>query len=109
MIKPLGFQVLVEMKEVERVSAGGIIIASKKEIDREQSGQDVGVVKAFGPLAYVGWEGVEGVTADERAASWGVKVGDQVEFHRYDGKALNHPDYNNYRLIADKDLIGVIV
>ncbi len=108
MIKPIGFQVLVKMEEVERVSQGGIILATETENKREQDGHDIGVVVAFGPVSYVGWPGVEGDTAIERAECWGVKIGDKVEFHRYDGKIPSHPDYKDHRLIPDKELIGVI-
>lgn len=108
MIKPVGFQVLVKMEEVEMISAGGIVIATAIENKREQAGHDIGVIVSFGPLAYIGWEGVEGVSADERAECWGLKVGDKVEFHRYDGKELDHPGYEDHRLIPDKDIIGVI-
>ena len=112
MIKPLGFHVLIKMEDVEQEikegALAGFQLTSDVENKREQAGHDVGVVVSFGPLAYVGWEGVEGVTAEERAQAWGVEVGDKVEFNRYDGKAIDHPDYSGYRLMADRDLIGAI-
>ena len=110
MIKPLGYQVLVKMEEIEQTvkegALAGFVLTSDEENKREQVGHDLGVVVAFGPLAYTGWEGVQGVTPDERAECWGVKVGDKVEFHRYDGKIpAGHKDH---RLVPDKELIGVI-
>ena len=112
MIKPLGFHVLIKMEKVEQeVKEGalaGFQLTSDTQNKREQTGHDIGVVVSFGPLAYVGWEGVEGVTPEERAQSWGVEVGDKVEFNRYDGKELEHPDYQGYRIMADKDLIGAL-
>lgn len=110
-IRPVGFQVLVKMEEVKQSIEGGALdgfqLASNEENKREQAGHDFGVVVDFGPLAYVGWEGVEGNTGKERAEVWGVNIGDKVEFKRYDGKASNHPDYEGYRFIVDKDIVGV--
>lgn len=110
MIKPLGFQVLVKMEAVEQEITDGALkgfqLASDTENKREQVGHDIGVVVDFGPLAYIGWEGVEGNDPIERAECWGVKIGDKVEFHRYDGKIP--ANFKDYRLVPDKELIGVI-
>ena len=107
-MKPAGYYILIEMEEVERVSAGGIVIATKAENEREQNGHDVGVIKAFGPNVFCGFKGIpEDVSAEDRADLYGVKIGDKVEFNRYDGKIPRHPDYHNYRLIQDEHIQAV--
>ncbi len=100
-IKPLGFYVLVEVDVVEEVSAGGIILGNVK---REQEACEFGVIRAIGPVAYAGFPGCE----DGKAEAWGVKVGDKVEYRRYEGKLSNHPDMENHRYIPDSHIIGVI-
>jgi co-chaperonin GroES (HSP10) len=103
MIKPTGTCVLIEVEPVEEKSSGGIVIASKSELKREFGGRDIGRVLAFGPYCYKDF----GLTPE----GWGVKVGDLVEFNRYDGKiprlAEKDEKYKNYRLITDNDILAV--
>ena len=108
MLKPTGYYVRVSVEVVEQVSAGGIIKATNIEHTREQDGHDVGVLEALGPTAYSGFQGVDdkaGVT--ERAAQYGLKIGDKVQFNRYDGKVPRHQEEGNYRIIQDQHIIGV--
>ena len=63
-LKPTGYYILVRMEEVEQVSDGGIIIATNAEIKREQTGHDVGVIAAFGPTAFEGYQGIDGGNAE---------------------------------------------
>jgi co-chaperonin GroES (HSP10) len=96
------------MEEVSEVSEGGIVIATKVEHEREQNGHDVGVIKAFGPTCFMGFKGIdESLVTESRAMSYGVKVGDKVEFNRYDGKKPRDPKLENYRLIQDEHIVGV--
>jgi co-chaperonin GroES (HSP10) len=111
-MKPNGFQILVKMEEVsqeiEEGALAGFVLSTESEHKREQKGHDQAVVVSYGPLAYLGWDGCDAETAEGRAEQWGNKIGDVVEFNRYDGKELNHPGYENYRLISDKDIIAVV-
>lgn len=104
-IKPLGFYVLIEMEEIETTSAGGIIL-SESTVNKEQEATDQGWVRAIGPTAYNGYPGCE----DEKdlAGSWGVKIGDKVEYRKYEGKRSSAEGYENYRYINDSHIIGVI-
>jgi co-chaperonin GroES (HSP10) len=86
------------LDEVEEKSEGGIVIATPTERNREQIGQDVGVVEKLGPMAFLEWEGI-GDTPEERAAAFGIKIGDKVMFDRYEGKAPRVRGYENHRLI----------
>lgn len=100
-IKPLGFYVLVEVDVVEKTTASGIIIG---DVTRDQEACEFGIVKELGPTAYAGFPGCE----EKGAEAWGVKVGDRVEYRRYEGKLSNHPDMENHRYIPDSHIIGVI-
>ncbi len=108
MIKPTGFHVLIEMEAVEKTTAGGIIIATHSEHAREQGGHDVGTVLALGPTVHMGYEGCDGATSEERAAQWGYKIGDKVQFDRYQGKLLDIEGYENHRVIVDVNIIAAI-
>ena len=109
MLKPVSYYVLIQMEEVSEVSAGGIVMASSTEHRREQDGHDVGVVKSFGPGCFKGFAGIDDdAELEERARSYGVSIGDKVEFTRYDGKTPTHPDYKkDHRIIQDAHIIGV--
>ena len=112
MIKPTGYYVLIEMEEVsQQVTEGvlkGFVMASDTEHEREQAGHDVGIIRALGPTSFSGYEGCDAETSTGRAEQWGVKVGDKVEFNRYDGKVPRYPDFENFRIIQDHHIIGVI-
>lgn len=109
MYKPVSYYVLIQMKEVENTSEGGIILGSNAEMKREQEGQDVGVIKAFGPGCFKGFDGIDDdADIEERARLYGVSIGDTVEYTRYDGKRVRHPDYSeDHRIIQDVHIVGV--
>lgn len=104
-IKPAGPYVLIEVVPVEKVSSGGIVLPEELT-KREHDGRDIGKIAALGPMAYKDLDGCQ--TPEE----WGVSIGDQVEFHRYDGKAPRlsetHEELKKYRLILDKQIIAVM-
>ena len=80
-IRPNGHYVLVEDEPIEEISAGGIVLATATERRREETGQDYGRVRAFGPIAFKDVKGCQG------PEDWGVKIGDLVEYTgRYEGK-----------------------
>jgi co-chaperonin GroES (HSP10) len=104
-VLPLGHHVLIEIIPVQFKSAGGIIMSTEADAERERKGRDLGRILAFGPTAYKGFSGCE------CAADWGVKVGDSVELSgRYDGKFSSAKDYDesykNLRYVNDSDIIG---
>lgn len=101
MIKPLGFYVLIEMDVVENISEGGIILGN---VEREQAACEFGTIADIGPTAYSGFPGCE----DGGSEAWGVKIGDRVEYRRYEGKRSSIPEMENYRYIPDSHIIGVI-
>lgn len=115
MIEPLGFNVLIEMIEVKNTSAGGIIL-NNNDVSRQQEGCDVGYVRAFGPIAYQGFQGCnpsEYPPLDPRYKMephelWGVKLGDKVEYRRHEGKLSGENDCELFRYIPDSMIIGKV-
>lgn len=103
---PCGYHVLIKMsvieKEIETGELKGFVLASGKEHDREEHAHCVGEIVSFGPTAFKGYAGCE------RPEDWGAKVGDQVEFRRYDGKIPLNDKKKEYRIINDSDILMVI-
>ncbi len=104
-VKPLGYNVLVEIIPFEEKTASGIIVASKNEAERERKGRDLARIVEFGPMAFKGLRDCTG------PADWGVKDGDLIELStRYDGKFSRAGDYDkeyeNYRYVTDQDIMG---
>lgn len=97
---PFGHYVLLKLTKYDNVSKGGIVLGTVTQEKREQDGQEVGEVMEFGPTAYMGFSGFEGPEA------WGIKIGDIVEFKRYEGKKCELPGYELFHYIPDSLLIG---
>ncbi len=105
-IRPAGFSVIVEVEAKSKTYEGSMIEMAPDEQKREHGGRDVGVILAFGPIAYQGFANCKG------PEDWGVKVGDTVEFKRYDGKiprsAETNPELKNIRVLDDSDIKCVV-
>lgn len=118
-IKPLGFFVLIEMFQVKNE---GLIELPQELLDKEQEATDIGWVRAIGPTAYVGYPGCEAATSSmddvlndavkvstiTPADCWGLKVGQKIEYRRFEGKKSAVKGYENYRYIPDSHIIGAI-
>jgi len=104
--KPTGYRVLIEMdiveNEVQEGALKGFQLATDHQQEREENGHCVGRIKAFGPTAFLGYEGCE------NPGDWGVELGDLVEFNRYDGKIPLYDTEHRYRIINDSDILMVI-
>ena len=105
-VKPLGYNVLVEIIPVQVTSAGGIILNSANEQERERKGRDIARIIDFGPIAYKGYKGCDS------PQEWGVAKGNYVELSsRYDGKFTRASEYSkdfeNYRYVNDQDILGL--
>jgi len=118
MIKPLGFYVVIEMEIVEEVSAGGIVMPDSLT-SKEQDATSIGYVRAIGPTAYHGYPGCD--LDDEQKAraievgldlgpadKWGLKIGQKIEYRKFEGKKSAVEGYENYRYIPDSHIIGAI-
>lgn len=112
-IEPCGHYVLVESLTVENKTESGIILGDNK---REQAACEFGVIKAFGPTAFVGNHGCdpkEYAPGDSRHKMlphqlWGLNVGDKVEFQRYQGKRTGVKQVGNLMYIPDTLIIGKV-
>jgi co-chaperonin GroES (HSP10) len=105
-IKPTGYHVLVKVDSFDEKIKGSSLYMPVNEAKREHSGRDTAIVVEFGPRCYEGYEGCKG------PEDWGVKVGDRVEFRRYDGKIPAYAEENeslkDFRLINDGDILAVL-
>jgi len=105
-IKPCGYYVLVKVEPIETHHKNSIIEMAQNEAKKEHGGREVGEIISFGPVCFKGFEGCDG------PEDWGCKVGDLVEFNRYDGKkpafAETDPTLSDYREINDSDIIAVL-
>jgi len=105
-IRPAGYYILVEVEPVAETHENSSIVMIQDEQKREHGGRDIGTIIEFGPICFQGY-------ADcKRPSDWGCKVGDLVEFNRYDGKtprlAESNPELANLRIINDNDIIAVM-
>lgn len=96
-IHPSGHRLLVDPKDVEEVSKGGIIIAIGSGKDREQMAQIMGIVMEVGSTC---WK-------DQAVGDW-CKPGDMVMFGKYAGLTAMGKDEKQYRIINDLDVIAVL-
>ncbi len=109
-IKPLGYNVLVEMEEVKDVSKGGIFMG---DVERDQSVVDIGYVRAIGNIAFAGFAGCDPSTYPTNSIFhsmqphqiWGINVGDKVEYHHLEGQTSRTKGYERFRVIPDSQII----
>jgi chaperonin GroES len=93
MYKPEGAKVLVRPEQVEKVTAGGIVLPDTSR-DSEQTRVTRGEIVAIGPSADIEFE------------SGAAKVGDKIIFAKYGGFSL---DDDKYRFVNDEDIVALIV
>ena len=116
-IKPLGFYVLIEMETVRK---HGLIELPQELINKEQDATSIGYVRAIGPTAYSGYPGCDEVkTVDNNNGGWdecnipphecwGLRIGQKIEYRKFEGKKSSLDGYENYRYIPDSHIIGAI-
>jgi co-chaperonin GroES (HSP10) len=109
-LQATGWFVLIELLEVSQTTASGIVLSSNYEHDREQQGHHRGKVINFGPQAFSGYRGIDDADdVTERAAKWGIEVGDIAEVGRYAGFRVNPDDPKDLRMmIPDQKIMGVV-
>ena len=92
MLKPLADRVLIEVKEEETKTRGGILLP-----DTAQKKSQKGVVIAVGEGKY---------NDNGQRIPMEVKVGDEVLFAKYSGTEIEE-DGKNYLLITERDVLCV--
>ncbi len=92
-IRPLSDRIVVEPKETESKSAGGIVIPDTADKDKPMQG----TVIAIGNGKYV----------DGKLQPLQVKVGDQVLFGKYTGTNIKLSD-KELLVMREEDVMGVL-
>lgn len=98
-LKPYEFNVVVQVREKQEQTTGGVFLPDMIK-DREEIGGEEGVLVALSPAAFDFVEWSEGVTLP--------KVGDRIMFKAYTGQLFRGKDGKRYRVMKDKDIIGVL-
>lgn len=98
-LKAVAFRVMVEVKEVEEKSKGGIVLAVDKKMERNAYTE--GVIIDIGPDAWAAFK-----TKEEFA---GLKIGDRVFYAKYSGKWIQDPDSGKeYLVLNDEDIVAKV-
>ena len=97
-MKPLEFNCLVLPRVVQRTRASGLVVPEMAAA-REDEGGDEGLLIAISPLAFN--------EADFPNPDAIPKVGEQVMFARYAGKSFVGADGRVYRVMKDKEIVGI--
>lgn len=92
-IRPLSDRIVVEAREVETKTAGGIVIPDSADKDKPIQG----TVIAVGTGKYV----------DGKIHPLQVKVGDQILFGKYAGTNIKL-DQQEYLVMREEDVMGVL-
>jgi len=103
-IKPVDVSLELEQAEAEvapTLAEAGFEVKSEAQRQREEHGENHGVVIHIGPTAFDRLGG---------QAHW-FSEGDTVIFSRYAGTAVEHPpgSGNKYQIMNDEDIFGKIV
>lgn len=97
-IEPAGHRVLVKVEEVEKKTAGGIIIADTIR-DKMTEANIFGTIVKIGQNAWKAFD--DGVP-------W-AKEGDRVAFAKYGGFVIEDPNTKEqFRLLNDEDITAII-
>lgn len=98
MIRPMEFNVVVELDPVDSKTPGGIILLDTAK-ERDKLGIQEGTLVASSPLAFSYADWPDGHSPPE--------VGCRVLFARYSG-LIREEDGKTYRVLKDKDIVAVI-
>lgn len=116
-IVPKGNRVVIKPDQLEEVTSGGIVIPAT-ERDRHQMAQITGIVVALGPDC---WQHTittverfldnKWVPFERKVTGYSepfAEIGDRVSFAKYGGLPTVGEDGEEYRLINDEDITGVV-
>lgn len=92
-IRPLADRIVVEPKELETKTAGGIVIPDTADKDKPMQG----TVIAIGNGKYI----------DGKLQPLQVKIGDKVLFGKYAGTNFKFDD-KEYLVMREEDVMGVL-
>ena len=95
-IKPVEYRVLIDLDEVEQKTKGGIYLPDASK-ERQQMATVRGTVIACGAMAFEDWQ------EDDR-----LVPGARVLLKKYAGEVAEGLDGREYRLVNDKEILGVL-
>lgn len=98
-IRPLEYKVLVLPKEVERKTAGGLLLADST-VEKEEFGRREGILVAKSPMAFRFDDWPDGEPVPQ--------IGDRVMFSRYQADQVMGRDGQTYWLMNDKSVLAMI-
>lgn len=105
-LKPLTFRLLVKPVKVATMSAGGIILGTEAEIQREQDAATQGQVLAKGPAVGTFFEKEYG---GEQGTVWGpIEVRDYILYKSHHGLKWKSKEGDKYLILNDEDVIAWI-
>lgn len=93
MLKPLGDRVILEAKDEEEQTVGGIVLASNAK-EKSQTGKIIAV-------------GNGTVLDNGQSVPMNVKVGDTVVYDKCAGTEVSYED-KKYLVVHEKDLVAVV-
>ena len=100
---PLGYKVLIKVKELEEKTKGGIIIP-KSSIEKEEEAHQFVEIIDYGPAAFT-------TGAGDLANEWDIipKVGDTALINKYSGIRFEKEGMEGkYRLVNDKEILAIL-
>lgn len=98
-IIPCEYKVLVEPKEVEAKTQGGLYLP-ESTVEKEEFGRMDGILVAASPMAFS--------FADWPEDARKPQVGDRVMFTRYQADQVKGKDGADYWIMNDKSIMAVI-
>lgn len=100
-INPTEYNVLIEPKTTEEVTAGGVILSQSIQ-NLDQNAQTKGVIVAMSPMAFINPDWPEDAQLPQ--------VGDAVSYARYAGASskIEGMDGVEYIIVKDKEITAVI-
>lgn len=105
-IRPVGHKILVEPKEVEKISKGGIHLVYESE-RMVQVSEQYGTVIAVGDTAWNAHRTMSEDGSEHPGEPW-AKVGDHVWFSKFGGAFITDPTTGvDYVLMNDDDISAV--
>ncbi len=98
-ISPIVYNVVVKPEKVAERTTGGILIPDAVR-DRDQYGEHKGVLVAISPMAFSFVEWPDDAPKPQ--------IGQRVIFVKYAGTLVQGEDGDDYRVMNDKDVLGVL-
>lgn len=95
-IHPKGHRILVRPLEISTQSAGGIVIVTEGQKEREDMANTTGEVIEMGPEVF-----------HDCSSVWCLP-GDRVVFAKYSGLLYLGKDGRKYRIINDENIVAVL-